>query len=499
LPAYNQVVPEAVPVNMDPSPLLRDLAGHRAAVVGDAILDVYVRGNARGLCREAPATVVALVSEETVPGAAANAAVNVAALGGTPTLLAVTGDDDAGRTLLDLMRLGGVDTRHITVRRERRTLVKRRICAGDRILLRLDEGTTEPLSTEAQDELVRAAEQAAVESDAIIISDYGWGTVTDPLRAVLASHRSQRSTVVVDAKELAPYRDFGPDAVTPDYAEAVRLLRLPPVDSTEDRLSQLRHHSQDLVSASGAGIVVVTLGRRGALLVQAGHSPVVVPAYEGRNGEVVGAGDVVAAAVALSLAAGAHALEAAGFAMRAASTAVNRAAHRGPGTAVAPPDDLATDKVATADQVARWANDRRGHGQRIVFTNGCFDLVHEGHLAFLSQARTLGDVLVVAVNDDASVRELKGPDRPVVELPGRVALLAALSFVDRVVPFSGPSPVALIEAIRPHVFAKGGDYVPDMIPETDVALAVGAEIRILSYVDNRSTSHIIDRVRASAV
>jgi D-beta-D-heptose 7-phosphate kinase/D-beta-D-heptose 1-phosphate adenosyltransferase len=173
------------------------------------------------------------------------------------------------------------------------------------------------------------------------------------------------------------------------------------------------------------------------------------------------------------------------------------------GTAVGSLDDTrrqltAGDKILAAGDVIAWADAARARGQRIVFTNGCFDLVHEGHVTFLNEAKALGDLLIVGVNDDDSVRSLKGAGRPVVELSGRLRLLAALSCVDQVVPFSGRSPTALIEMVRPDIFAKGGDYAGANLAEGELLRGLGVDIRILSYVEDRSTSRIIERVRGSA-
>lgn len=474
---------------------LRALSGRRGLVVGDTILDVYLRGATRGLCREAPAPAVAVQAREAVPGGAANTAVNLAAFGGPATLVSTVGDDLAGREALAALRARGVATDPVVTVDGRRTVVKQRVTVGGQTLVRLDEGTVDPVDMTVAAALRRSVSIALPAADALIVSDNGYGTLAHAVIAELAALRPA-VPVIVDAKNPAAYRELRPTAATPDYAEAARLLELPLLDELPGQVRQVRERGDGLLDATGAELVVVTLGAAGALLFEPGRPPFHARVRERTDRQVVGAGDVFAAVLALALSAGTSPPVAVELANLAAADAV-----RVGGTAVGSPDRLAgalraVDKLLQPAYVDHWAREVHRRGLRITFTNGCFDLVHEGHVAFLSEAKALGDVLVVGVNDDQSVRSLKGPERPVIDLAGRMRLLAAFSCVDHVVPFSGPNPISLIETIRPHVFAKGGDYLPTMLPEAEVLDRLGIEVQILSYLEDRSTTRIIERVRS---
>jgi D-beta-D-heptose 7-phosphate kinase / D-beta-D-heptose 1-phosphate adenosyltransferase len=478
--------------------VLQAITGRRAMVVGDTILDVYLRGATRGLCREAPAPVVAVQSSQSVPGGAANCAVNVAALGARPVLVSVVGDDLAGYEVRSAMRARGVPTDAMVLAPGRETVVKRRVVVGSHILVRLDEGVTAPITGAVDLAVRRNVAMAAQGSDVLVVSDYGYGTLTDTVRAVLVDVRRSVPVTVVDAKNAATYACLRPTVVTPNYAEAVRLLGAPGLDEADDQVRQIADLGAGLLDATAAEIVAVTLRASGAMLFERGRPPFHSRVPERTGQEVVGAGDAFTAALALALSAGADAP----MAVELATFAAGDAARRTTVTAVCSRDEIsgrlrASGRILAPAEVAAWASDAHDRGQRIVFTNGCFDLFHEGHVAFLSDAKALGDLLIVGVNDDESVRSLKGPGRPVVDLSGRMRLLAALSCVDQVVPFSGPSPLRLIETVHPHVFAKGGDYQLATIPEAELLGRLGTEIHILGYLEDRSTSRIIERVRSS--
>jgi len=483
-------------VAIDLSGLLHAIAGRSAVVVGDAMLDVYLRGSTRGLCREAPAPAVTVQATERVPGGAANAAANLAALGGRPALVSVVGDDLAGQQLAEALRARGVPADGLHVVPGRDTIVKSRVVVGSHILLRLDEGTTSGINAMAESAVRRNLADAAG-ADALVISDSGYGTLTPRVLAGVAELRATTAVTVVDAKDPAGYAGLRPTAATPNYAESVRLLGLPGLDEDTERVRQIRERGAELLDATAADLVVTTLGGAGAILFERGRQPFHSRVRVTTDQEIVGAGDVFAAALALALAAGAEPV----MAVELATLAAALAAAKPTGTAVGSHGDVraslrATDKVLAPAEVSGWARVAEAAGRRIVFTNGCFDLVHEGHVAFLNEAKALGDLLIVGVNDDESVRSLKGPGRPVVDLAGRMRLLAALSCVDQVVPFSGPTPAPLIEQVRPHVFAKGGDYQAAALPEADLLRGLGVEIRILTFVADRSTTGIIDRVRS---
>jgi rfaE bifunctional protein nucleotidyltransferase chain/domain len=289
--------------------------------------------------------------------------------------------------------------------------------------------------------------------------------------------------------------------VTPNAAEARRLLGAAPDPAgTADPggpVAFATAHAAELLAAAGAELVAATADAEGAVLLRPDRPPYRVAVRPVPEGRTTGAGDTATAALTLALAAGADPATALELACAAADCVVRR-----PGTVVCDATALARclrgagSAVVGPDELAGLVAGYRRDGLRIAFTNGCFDLLHPGHLAYLEEARALGDVLVVGLNSDASVRRLKGPDRPVTGQDDRAALLAALPAVDHVVVFDADSPVELLELVRPDVYVKGGDYTPEMLPETAVVERLGGTVRTVGYLARRSSTRIIDSIRA---
>lgn len=480
-------------------PVIERLPGLRALVVGDAMLDAYLRGTTDRLCREAPVPIVALSQRMNAPGGAANAAVNATALGARVRLLSAVGDDAEGQTLRAVLEDAGVTADAVLVERGRETLAKQRVIAGAQMLVRFDSGSTGPLQPSTEAAVVRRLEDLALESDAVIVSDYGYGVLGRRVRAALAAlQRRAPRVVVVDSKTLAAYRSVGPTAVKPNYAEALRLVG-PLAGAAGERCEVITGHGARLLDLTGAQIAAVTLDTDGALFFEQGRAPYRTYARPVDHSRAAGAGDTFGAALALALAAGADVPAAAEIASAAAAVVVAK-----DGTATCSLSELAAylaggDKYVPAAAALLGALERyRRQGRRIVLTNGCFDILHRGHVAYLNAAKSLGDVLIVGLNSDASVRRLKGPERPINPLEDRAQVLAALSCVDHIVAFDEATPVELVRAVRPHVFVKGGDYTADMLPEAPAVEACGGIVRILPYVQDRSTTSIIERLRAAA-
>jgi D-beta-D-heptose 7-phosphate kinase/D-beta-D-heptose 1-phosphate adenosyltransferase len=469
-------------------------------VVGDAILDVWMSGRASRLCREAPVPVVTLYNRQEMPGGAANAALNAASLGAQVTLLSVIGSDQAGTTLRERLGAAGVDVSGLVVQPTRATPLKRRVVADGQLLVRLDEGDETPLRGRAARRLTNHLAESFPAHDAVLVSDYAAGTIGSSLIAALARLQATAPRVlVIDAKNLAAYRGAGATAVKPNYQEAAHLLGLHQATSTSHRVDQLKRDGQRILSLLDAHLAAVTLDSEGALLFEQGTPPYRTYAHPVPASKATGAGDTFAAVLTLALAAGCDLPAAGELASAAATIAVDQTA-----TATAscsrPALQLAvagdhrrrvTDLEQLRSMVARYRQERR----HIVFTNGCFDLLHRGHVAYLNQAKTLGDVLIVAVNADASVRRLKGPGRPLNTLEDRMAVLAALSCIDHLVAFEDDSPAELLRIIRPDLLVKGGDYRRDGVPEGPLVEALGGRVEILPYLPNQSTTAMIQRIR----
>lgn len=480
-------------------PLLARMAGLEALVVGDAMLDTYHRGTTERLCPEAPVPVVAVNERADAPGGAANTAVNARALGASVTLLAAIGDDGEGRALRRVLADAGVPSPGVLVEPGRRTLAKQRVMAGSQMIVRLDQGSTGRVAPPVEAEIARRLDALFPRSDAVIVSDYGYGVLTPRvLEALAAAQRRSPRVVVVDSKTLGAYRAVAPTAVKPNFREAARLLG-ELVAGGEERSGMIAQHGRALLQITGAQIVAVTLDTEGAVFFEKDREAYRTYARPADPSRAAGAGDTFGCALALALAAGADVPAAAEIASAAAAVAVSK---QGTSTCslaelgayVAGGDKYTADLGALADALEGHRRARR----RIVMTSGCFDILHRGHIAYLNAAKALGDVLVVGLNSDASVRRLKGPGRPINSLEDRAHVLAGLSCVDHIVAFEEDTPERLVAEVRPHVFVKGGDYTAESLPEARVVLAHGGEVRILPFVADRSTTSIIERIRAAA-
>ncbi|GAA4921595.1 rfaE bifunctional protein kinase chain/domain/rfaE bifunctional protein nucleotidyltransferase chain/domain [Actinomycetospora succinea] len=486
---------------LDAAPLAADLparlaaAAPRVVVLGDAVLDQWLTGPSKRLSREAPVPVVEVDHTRGSPGAAANTAANLAALGARTELVSVLGDDADAATVRELLATYGVGTDGVVTDPTRPTAAKRRVLADDALVARFDTTTRGRLGDAARDAVHAAFRRAVEGADAVVVCDYDGGSL-DGVVDLLGPPGERSYRLVVDAHDPARWTPARPDVVTPNAGEAATLLGRDL--GGPDRVAAAEAAGAELRERSGAGAVVVTLDRDGALLLPSdgdapAHRTFARPSPEANT---CGAGDTFTAALVLALAAGTPAATAVELAQAAADVVVGR-----PGTSVCGTGELA-ERVAAAEgplldatSLAAIVDEQRVAGRRVVFTNGCFDVVHRGHIASLNQAKRLGDVLIVALNSDASVARLKGPSRPVNPLADRAAVIGALSCVDHVTVFDDDTPAELLELLEPDVYAKGGDYTPQMLRESATVGAYGGRVVILDYLPDRSTSAIVERIR----
>ena len=473
---------------------IRDRAP-RIAVLGEVMLDCWWSGRSDRVAREAPAPVVEVSERETAPGGGANTAANLARLGARVELIGLVGDDAGGRVLRHRLADAGVDVSRLRAIPGVRTIRKIRVTAGGQLLLRIDD----PRATWPADAtlaLADAAREAAADCDALVVCDYAAGALTDAVVAALAG-APRSPLVVVDAHDPRRWRTLRPDVVTPNAAEAELVLGRP-LGGESERAPRAAHYAEPLLETTGARAAVVTLDREGTVLLRPGRPPHRTHAHAVPDSHASGAGDVFVAALTAARAAGAELDAAADLAQQAAEVAVH-----GAGTCVCGFEELA-DRLGRPrpsalghDELAARIAEHRAAGRRIVFTNGCFDVLHRGHTSYLRQAKRLGDVLVVAINGDDSVRRLKGPERPINPAPDRAEVIAELACVDYVTVFDEDTPIDLIRLLRPDVYAKGGDYTPEMLREAEAVEAIGGEIAILDYVPDQSTSGIVARIRSA--
>lgn len=466
-------------------------------VVGDVMLDEWLSGRCERLAREGPVPVVDVQHRRSAPGGAGNAAVNLAALGARPRLVAAVGDDAAGHQLLAGLTSAGVDVSAVTVVAGRRTMTKRRVLAGEQLLVRVDDGDTGPVAHPAAELVARLGAEVA-RCQAVLVCDYGLGLVDEALVEALRRLRAVIPLLVVDAHDLARLAPLRADVSTPNAEEVERVLGVVLPQAGEERAALLERDAEAVLSHTGAQSVVVTLDRDGALLLRHGDPAYRTWAQPAAVSQTTGAGDTFVAALTLAATAGMPWTAAVEVAQAAADVVVRR-----PGTVACTAEQLQRrlqrdrDAALSREGLAAQVAEHRSVGRRVVFTNGCFDVLHRGHVAYLNQAKRQGDVLVVGVNSDASVARLKGPDRPVNPAADRCAVLAGLSCVDHVTVFDEDTPAELLRLLQPEVYAKGGDYTAQMLSETEVVEAYGGQVRILDYVADHSTAAVIDRIRSA--
>ncbi|HJW00082.1 MAG TPA: D-glycero-beta-D-manno-heptose 1-phosphate adenylyltransferase [Arthrobacter sp.] len=476
------------------------LAAERPAitVIGDVMLDGWWSGSIERLCREAPAPVVDVAARDFAPGGAANTAMNLAALGARVAVAGIVGTDDAGTMLRRKLQDAGIDVRHLHAHPAMVTTTKIRISSGGQVMLRIDD-SAKSVPAEALAALAATVRDAVAHQDAVLVCDYGTGVLAGPVRDALTDALARpepRPLTVVDAHDPRPWAPLRPDLATPNAQEAARLLgvRLP---EGPDRVAAVTRHRDALAAATGARAVVVTLDRDGTVLFSADGGTHRTWARPAAEKQASGAGDTFVAALTMGRSAGLPLTASLDLAQAAADVVVHQ-----PGTSVCSTAQLSrylesfADTALSIDELALELEVRRSQDQRIVLTNGCFDVLHKGHTRYLNQAKQLGDVLVVALNSDASVRQLKGPDRPINTEADRAAVIAALSCVDYVTVFDTPTASPLIRRLRPEVYAKGGDYTPEMLEETGAVEEYGGRVAILDYVAERSTSAVVNCIRA---
>jgi D-beta-D-heptose 7-phosphate kinase / D-beta-D-heptose 1-phosphate adenosyltransferase len=447
-------------------------------VVGDALLDRDVEGRVERLCPDAPVPVVDETDRRSRPGGAGLSAALAADDGHYVTLITALAADPAGRELAALLAEAGVSV--IDLGLDGATPEKVRIRSGGRSMLRLDRGNPSGTVGPATD----AARDALRPASAVLVSDYGRGVTGEgELRAALAG-LSSGTPIVWDPHPRGAWPVAGVRLATPNRAEAARFA----AGTAGEDLSAETNRARELAARWRAAGVAVTLGAEGALLVEGDADPVTVPAPEVRGGDVCGAGDRFASRAAGLLAEGSSTAEAVAGAVLAASGFV---AAGGAGN-VSFGWYREKVRVGSTDDAERVVARVRRAGGTVVATGGCFDLLHAGHVHTLQAARSLGDCLVVCLNSDASVRRIKGSDRPLVPEEDRVAVLRALSCVDAVVLFDEDTPEAALERLRPDVFAKGGDYAVSELPEAKLLARWGGRAVILPYVAGRSTTRLIE-------
>ncbi len=461
----------------------------RVLVLGDIMLDRYWEGPAARISPEAPVPVVTVEHITDRPGGAGNVALNIAALGSGVRLAGYTGDDEMAGSLQDMLAGAGVDC-VFTRLPGSATTTKLRVISRHQQLIRLDfEQPPVPAAPPLADDLAALLE----DSDVLVLSDYAKGALSDP-GPLIAIARERAIPVLVDPKGSDFGRYRGATLLTPNLQELETVVGPCPTEA------ELVARGAQLMADLELEALLVTRGEHGMTLLRPGQGELHLPARAREVFDVTGAGDTVIAVLAAVLAAGANLAEAAALANIAAGIVVGKlgtAAVSAPELRRALRRDQGSGRgVLTLEQLQIAVADARSQGERVVFTNGCFDIIHAGHVTYLEQARQLGDRLVVAVNSDASVRRLKGRGRPINPADRRMAVLAGLEAVDWVICFEQDTPRELLQSLQPDILAKGGDYrSKESVVGWEIVEAYGGEVRVLDFVDEVSTTAIVSRIR----
>ncbi|MDB5112850.1 MAG: Bifunctional protein HldE [Mucilaginibacter sp.] len=466
----------------------------RVLVIGDTILDTYLKGNSTRLSPEAPVPVVNISSRTDVVGGAANIAVNFKALNANVTFLSAVGDDDEADKTFQLLERSGIATDHIFKETGRKTTVKTRVMSQSQILVRFDYGTQNPINQQTEQQIINYLKHNYTGFDIVMAGDYYGGILTPAIIKVL--EELQKSTprfFAIDSKDLYSFRNIEPTLVKPNYFEGVKLLGV--AHKTTERAEQMQKYGKELYEKTGAQIVALTLDADGAVIFEDGSFSYRSYAHHLPGASVIGAGDTFISAFSLAMFIHADIPLVTEIATVAAAIAVNKE-----GTAPCNRHEVRSffsvqnKYIVHVNELKKLAEIYEAQGKRIVFTNGCFDILHSGHVNYLSRAKKLGDVLIVGLNSDDSIKRLKGEDRPINPLEDRMEVLSALSSIDHIISFEEDSPVDLIKAARPHIYAKGGDYSKETLPEASLVEELGGKIVFVPLVPDHSTTSIIRRI-----
>ena len=460
-------------------------------VIGDLMIDHYLWGSCERISPEAPVQVVNVESESTVLGGAGNVINNLNALGAKVDVISVIGNDNTSNEWKTLLTEIEVDTQYLVAQQERITSKKSRIIASQQQVVRYDCESTDAISNDSQDNILQIYQKIINDYDVVLLSDYGKGVLTEDLTQSLISIANENSKkVLVDPKGLDYSKYTDAYLLTPNKKEASEATQINIMDDASliQAITQLKFECDLNVS-------LITLSEQGVAIYD--HELRTHPTVAREVFDVTGAGDTVLASLGYALACGQGIDDAVEFANLAAGVVVGKI-----GSATATLNEIieyesslnkstSDEHIKTLDEISTLSNELQTRGKKIIFTNGCFDLLHAGHVRYLETAKSFGDVLILGLNSDRSVTALKGEGRPVNTQLDRAYILAALEAVDYVVVFDEDTPYDLIKAIKPHILVKGGDYEGKDVVGQDIA----GELKLVQFVDGKSTTRTIEKIQ----
>jgi D-beta-D-heptose 7-phosphate kinase/D-beta-D-heptose 1-phosphate adenosyltransferase len=467
----------------------------KVLVVGDLILDEYIWGGVNRISPEAPVPILETRSENLALGGAANVANNLVGLGCQVHLCGALGQDDKGDKLLTTIHGRSIQTEGIFRFVHRPTTSKIRIIAHNQQILRIDKEDNRPITAKTENKLIQYINQVIPEMDGVICSDYHKGVLTDKvIKAIM--HRAQKSKkpVIVDPKssDFSLYK--GATVITPNAREVARSVPIK-IEDKED----LGRAAEYLLNLTRAQAILITRGKDGMVLYQNKEKFVSIPTVAKEVFDVTGAGDTVISVFSMAVFVGFNFQEAAWLSNMAASVVVGKV-----GTAVVTLEEIneflhdemlrTSHTVLELDELKKILSLAKSTEKKIVFTNGCFDIIHGGHIEFLQQAKALGDILVVGLNSDKSVKKLKGENRPIKTERERANILAALKYIDYITLFEETTPEKIIQEIRPDILVKGADYKIDEVVGREIVEGYGAKVELLPIVEGHSTTKTLEKI-----
>ena len=466
----------------------------KALVVGDLMLDEYLWGSTERISPEAPVQVVDVRREDLRLGGAGNVLNNLVSLGCRVAVASVLGDDRDGRLLRRMLDEKAIDTAGVIAAAGRVTSRKTRILASNQQMLRIDRETRSPVPLEAAEQLCHFVREAVRDAQVLLISDYQKGVLTDAVLAeIIAAGREAGIPVVVDPKG-SDYRKYrGATLLTPNRKEAQVAAGIPIVDEPSLLLA-----GRTLCREIDLEALVLTRSEEGMSLFLRDGRELHLPTEAREVFDVSGAGDTVLSVVGAALGVGLSFEEAGRLSNIAAGVVVGKV-----GTSTVSAEEIrdaagrqqeGEHKIRDRHALQHLLAEQQARGKSVVFTNGCFDLLHAGHVKYLQKARSLGDLLVLGLNSDASIRRLKGPRRPLIDQEERAHLLAALSCIDYVTIFDEDTPLELIRLLKPQILAKGGDYTLDTVVGREIVESYGGRVELVRFVDGKSTTNIIENI-----
>jgi len=467
----------------------------KALVVGDLMLDEYLWGKAERISPEAPVAVVDVARQDMRLGGAGNVINNLLSLGCQVRVASVIGADEDGRTILERLELRGVSADGVVLSAARKTSRKTRVLASNQQMLRIDRESRDEIDSAAALELMAYVREQLPQVQVVLLSDYLKGVLTDSLtRELITLCRAAKVPVLVDpkGKDYSKYR--GATLLTPNRKEAAEASGVT-IRTGEDVSRAGWRLLQDL----NLDALVLTRSEEGMSLFMAGRDEIQLPTLAREVFDVSGAGDTVLASIGLGLAGGLELPDAARLSNLAAGVVVGKV-----GTSTVTPEEILRSisvdvdrsdaKIRTCRELQHLLLEEKSRGRSIVFTNGCFDLLHVGHVKYLQKARALGDLLVLGLNSDASIRRLKGEKRPLIGEEERAHILAALDCIDYLVIFDEDTPYELITQLRPDILVKGGDYLAEEVVGKEIVEGYGGRVELIRFVDGKSTTNIIEKI-----